>query len=155
MREWWEMGRQKKMPKGETGRSADADRIPRCSIKSWQVQSFLLDDPGNGRAVALLIPLPAANFSPSPFFLVPPSSSPFPFFVLWSSSDASSPWSASPLPSSLRFPLPPLPPPPALSLCRLTRKLLSYAVPPASYIRRLLHNALRHCFILFSPCRAS
>lgn len=42
-------------------------------IKSCQVQSFLLDDPGNGRAVALLIPLPAANFSPrSPFSTAPP-----------------------------------------------------------------------------------
>lgn len=48
------------------------DRILRRSIKSWRVQSFLRDDPGNGRAVALLIPLPAANFSPfllSLFFL--------------------------------------------------------------------------------------
>lgn len=46
------------------------DRILWRSIKSWQVQSFLRDDPGNGRAVALLIPLPAANFSPSLLFFV-------------------------------------------------------------------------------------
>lgn len=45
--------------------AAAQDRILWRSIKSWQVQSFLRDDPGNGRAVALLIPLPAANFSPS------------------------------------------------------------------------------------------
>lgn len=50
--------------------AAGQDRILRRSIKSWQVQSFLRDDPGNGRAVALLIPLPAANFSPSPLFFV-------------------------------------------------------------------------------------
>jgi len=52
------------------------DRILWRSIKSWQVQSFLRDDPGNGRAVALLIPLPAANFSPALLF-----------FVSWSSPD--------------------------------------------------------------------
>jgi len=46
------------------------DRILWRSIKSWQVQSFLRDDPGNGRAVALLIPLPAANFSPALLFFV-------------------------------------------------------------------------------------
>lgn len=57
------------------------DRILRRGIKSWRVQSFLRDDPGNGRAVALLIPLPAANFFPfllSFFFLR----------FLWSSSRA-------------------------------------------------------------------
>lgn len=48
------------------------------------------------------------------------------------------------LPPPRRHPLPRT----LLSLCRLTRKLLSYAVPPASFIRRLLHNALRHRFIL-------
>lgn len=46
----------------------------RRGIKSCQVQSFLRDDPrnGGGRTVALLIPLPAANFSP---ILLPRSSS--------------------------------------------------------------------------------
>lgn len=54
------------MPRGERQEEAaeTRDRILRRSIKSWRVQSFLRDDPGNGRAVALLIPLPAANFSP-------------------------------------------------------------------------------------------
>lgn len=54
------------MPRGERQEEAaeTRDRILRRSIKSWRVQSFLRVDPGKGRAVALLIPLPAANFSP-------------------------------------------------------------------------------------------
>jgi len=75
--------RLKKMPKAggqkepRTGSAGAGLRIPRRGIKSWRVQSFLRDDPGNGRAAALLIPLPAANFSPCPpppFPSLPPSS---------------------------------------------------------------------------------
>lgn len=104
------------------------DRILWRSIKSWQVQSFLRDDPGNGRAVALLIPLPAANFSLSLLF-----------FVSWSSPDA-------PSPCLTLFPCP-CPP----SLCRLTRELLSIPFLQP-FLSARLHNASCHCYPFPFPC---
>lgn len=108
------------------------DRILRRSIKSWQVQSFLWDDPGNGRAVALLIPLPAANFSPSPSF----------FF-------------SSPDPLHAR---PPLVPSFLLVLSLVTHvpcispyTRTSFYVPPA-FLIRFCSCIMRYATVILSPC---
>lgn len=121
-----EGGRRKCQRERQEEAGETRDRILRRSIKSWRVQSFLRDDPGNGRAVALLIPLPAANFSPFPLSF-------FSLFPVILSKSAS-----SPCPLLL-----------SRSLCRLTPLFMPFLQP---FLSGLLHNALRRCYPFPFPC---